>query len=91
MEDDTDANSLPPHEPENDDDAASTSGASTSSQVPRPTWAQPKNKNTAVWSDPSDARVTVSLSSDKRLRKLRDALTEDTVNGKTYESKLRRK
>lgn len=43
-----------------------------------------------AWVDPDDAKLSVSLASNKRLRKLRDALAEDEVGGKEYERKLRR-
>jgi len=49
------------------------------------------SKRKAAWSDPSDVHISISLAHDKRLRKLRDAPTEDVVNGTAYESKLRRK
>jgi U3 small nucleolar RNA-associated protein 18 len=55
-----------------------------------PTVQPSTRKKTAVWSDAADTRVTVSLATDKRLRKLRDAPTEDEVTGKVYETKLRR-
>jgi U3 small nucleolar RNA-associated protein 18 len=43
-----------------------------------------------AWTDPDDADLNVSLASNKRLRKLRDALAEDVVGGKEYERRLRR-
>lgn len=43
-----------------------------------------------AWVDPDDGNLTISLTSNKRLRKLRDALAEDEVGGKEYERKLRR-
>lgn len=72
------------------DDGASSSSEASSSKEPV-AWTAKSGKKAAAWSDPSDAHITVSLAGDKRLRKLRDAPTEDDVNGKTYESKLRRK
>lgn len=44
----------------------------------------------AAWEDPDDATLHVSLSSSKRLRKLRDEPSEDVVLGVQYEAKLRR-
>jgi U3 small nucleolar RNA-associated protein 18 len=49
------------------------------------------SKRKSAWSDPSDDHISVSLASDKRLRKLRSTLAEDIVDGTSYESKLRRK
>ncbi|KIJ45214.1 hypothetical protein M422DRAFT_167177 [Sphaerobolus stellatus SS14] len=44
----------------------------------------------AAWADPDDATIQVSLTSDKRLRKLRDTTEEDTIGGRDYEARLRR-
>ncbi|RPD58511.1 WD40 repeat-like protein [Lentinus tigrinus ALCF2SS1-6] len=44
----------------------------------------------AAWTDSDDANLEVSLATDKRRRKLRDALLEDTVDGRDYERRLRR-
>ena len=44
----------------------------------------------AAWTDSDDANLQVSLSTDNRRRKLRDALLEDTVDGRDYERRLRR-
>ncbi|KAL4874161.1 hypothetical protein BDV12DRAFT_181997 [Aspergillus spectabilis] len=44
----------------------------------------------AVWHDSDDERITVSLASDKRLRKLRVAESEDVISGKEYIRRLRR-
>ncbi|KAF9231599.1 WD40-repeat-containing domain protein [Melanogaster broomeanus] len=43
-----------------------------------------------AWVDPDDANVQVSLASNNRLRKLRDAPSEDSVGGREYERRLRR-
>jgi U3 small nucleolar RNA-associated protein 18 len=43
-----------------------------------------------VWEDSGDERVTVSLASDSRLRKLRLREGEDEVNGREYTKRLRR-
>ncbi|KAI5992565.1 hypothetical protein EDC04DRAFT_3097065, partial [Pisolithus marmoratus] len=51
--------------------------------------AQPRRKAPA-WVDPDDANLQVSLTAHSRLRKLRDAPSEDTVSGPEYERKLRR-
>lgn len=51
--------------------------------------AQTRRKAPA-WVDPDDANLQVSLTAHTRLRKLRDAPSEDTVSGREYERKLRR-
>ena len=43
-----------------------------------------------AWTDPDDTTLQVSLASNKRLRKLRDAPSDDTVGGREYERRLRR-
>lgn len=48
------------------------------------------NHRKAAWVDPDDINIQVSLSSDKRLRKLRDTIEDDTIGGKDYEARLRR-
>ena len=50
----------------------------------------PKGRNAPAWTDPDDATLQVSLASDNRLRKLRNAPSEDSVGGREYESRLRR-
>jgi len=42
----------------------------------------------AAWVDPDDVNIEVSLASDNRLRKLRDAPVEDIVKGRDYEARL---
>lgn len=44
----------------------------------------------AVWYDSDDDRLTVSLASNTRLRKLRDSLDEDVISGREYIERLRR-
>ncbi|OJJ43292.1 hypothetical protein ASPZODRAFT_74854 [Penicilliopsis zonata CBS 506.65] len=44
----------------------------------------------AVWHDSDDERLTISLASKQRLRKLRVAESEDLVSGKEYIRRLRR-
>jgi U3 small nucleolar RNA-associated protein 18 len=46
--------------------------------------------NASVWEDSDDERITVSLASNNRLRKLRITESEDLVNGKEYVERLRR-
>lgn len=49
-----------------------------------------KDRKPPAWIDPDDTTLKVSLATDKRLRKLRDAPTEDAVGGREYERRLRR-
>ncbi|KAG1746973.1 WD40-repeat-containing domain protein [Suillus lakei] len=51
---------------------------------------QPKKSKAPAWTDPDDVNVQVSLASNNRLRKLRDAPSDDTVGGREYERRLRR-
>ncbi|KAL1952375.1 hypothetical protein VTO73DRAFT_1524 [Trametes versicolor] len=44
----------------------------------------------SAWTDADDTTLEVSLATDKRRRKLRDAVAEDTVGGRDYERRLRR-
>ena len=44
----------------------------------------------AVWHDSDDERLTISLASHQRLRKLRVAESEDVISGKEYIRRLRR-
>ncbi|KAF8496934.1 hypothetical protein BU17DRAFT_103354 [Hysterangium stoloniferum] len=47
-------------------------------------------KKKAAWVDLDDVNIEVSLASDNRLRKLRDAPVEDIIKGRDYETRLRR-
>ena len=49
-----------------------------------------ESKKAPAWVDPDDAELKVSLASDNRLRKLRNAPDEDVITGKDYELRLRR-
>ncbi|EAW13813.1 WD40 repeat domain-containing protein [Aspergillus clavatus NRRL 1] len=44
----------------------------------------------ALWHDSDDERLTVSLASHQRLRKLRNTESEDIISGKEYVKRLRR-
>ncbi|KAH9850610.1 WD40 repeat-like protein [Lenzites betulinus] len=44
----------------------------------------------SAWTDADDTTLEVSLTTDKRRRKLRDAVVEDSVGGRDYERRLRR-
>jgi U3 small nucleolar RNA-associated protein 18 len=43
-----------------------------------------------AWEDSDDERITISLASDSRLRRLRNTETEDLISGKEYIQRLRR-
>ena len=45
---------------------------------------------TPAWADPDDDGLDVSLATEKRRRKLRDTVHENSINGREYESRLRR-
>ncbi|KAF8584954.1 WD40 repeat-like protein [Ramaria rubella] len=71
-------------------DAASSDGRRKSSQALAVSIFDTRRPRVAAWDDPDDQNVQVSLASDKRLRKLRDAPLEDVVGGREYEARLRR-
>lgn len=48
------------------------------------------SRTAAAWADPDDANIHVNIATDKRLRKLRDAPTEEEIGGRDYEARLRR-
>ncbi|KAL6301040.1 WD40-repeat-containing domain protein [Sparassis latifolia] len=48
------------------------------------------DSKTSPWDDSDDTTLNLSLVTNQRLRKLRDALSEDAVGGKEYERRLRR-
>ncbi|EGN94195.1 hypothetical protein SERLA73DRAFT_115150 [Serpula lacrymans var. lacrymans S7.3] len=49
-----------------------------------------KGRKAPAWMDPDDANIQISLASNNRLRKMRDAPSDDTVGGREYERRLRR-
>ncbi|ESK97867.1 cgi-48 family protein [Moniliophthora roreri MCA 2997] len=71
-------------------ESESDSGSSSSSSVPKKESLKKtaRKHKASAWVDPSDP-TTISLSS-KRLRKLRDAPHEEELQGREYESRLRR-
>ncbi|GAA6006200.1 Utp18p [Rhodotorula paludigena] len=71
---------------DSDSDADSDAPRPAPSSKPRPSRAVRQ----AAWHDPADESLQVSLQGQKRLRKLRDAASEDVVSGLEYESRLRR-
>lgn len=72
-----------------EDDAEDRADGVTKEDTPATVPTTKKKKRTA-WVDPDDATLNVSLATQKRLRKLRDAPDEDTVGGPQYEARLRR-
>lgn len=76
---------------DNDDegDHQAPSSSSSNQAPPAPPSLKSKMKK-AAWVDPDDATLSVSLATNNRLRKLRDAPTEDKVGGAQYEARLRR-
>lgn len=87
-DDDDDSNS------DSDSSGSSSSSSSRPGSIIEPSIIQSSiarsSKGKSAWADPSDVHVKVSLASDTRLRKLRDAPEEDQVTGRQYENKLRR-
>ncbi|KAI6099379.1 WD40-repeat-containing domain protein [Pisolithus croceorrhizus] len=59
-------------------------------EKPLPQRMRKPRRKAPAWVDPDDANLQVSLTAHTRLRKLRDAPSEDTVSGREYERKLRR-
>lgn len=55
-----------------------------------PVASSSKTRKPSAWEDPDDTNITVSLAKDTRLRKLRDAPSDDVVGGREYERRLRR-
>lgn len=64
--------------------------ADSNEHVHTPVLNQSRPRKSAAWADPDDQNIQVSLTSDKRLRKLRDAPQEDAIGGRDYEARLRR-
>ncbi|KAK2464873.1 hypothetical protein APHAL10511_002949 [Amanita phalloides] len=79
-------------ESEDDDEIQNSRGSEKPKSVPAPPKSKSKRETgRAVWIDPADEPLQVSLTnSHARLRKLRDAPDEDIISGKEYESRLRR-
>ncbi|KAI0960982.1 hypothetical protein AcV7_000207 [Taiwanofungus camphoratus] len=59
-------------------------------EIPRPSTSAVSKSKAPAWVDPDDTALQVSLTADKRLRKLRDAPSDDVVGGRDYERRLRR-
>ncbi|GLB36797.1 putative WD40 repeat-like protein [Lyophyllum shimeji] len=71
-----------------DDDSASSSSQPSPRIQPTPPNPSLKTRKPPAWTDTSDPPA-VSLSAP-RLRKLRDAPSEETLSGREYEARLRR-
>lgn len=76
-------------EDESDSDSDSEPDSDDSSAEPQPAF---KSSKPALWEDPSDATVSVSLANDRRLRKLgrgEDLGEGQFVGGRDLEGRLR--
>ncbi|KII86251.1 hypothetical protein PLICRDRAFT_114618 [Plicaturopsis crispa FD-325 SS-3] len=74
-----------------DDDDIPEDGREKHAVEPEPGEPIPsKARHAPAWTDPDDTTLHISLAADKRLRKLRDAVSEDAVGGREYERRLRR-
>lgn len=49
-----------------------------------------KARKAPAWTDPDDTNISVSLADNARLRKMRDAPSDNVVGGREYERRLRR-
>ncbi|SCV71637.1 BQ2448_3225 [Microbotryum intermedium] len=78
------------------DDSSSDQGSDSDAAPSQPSSASvvkiPRSRNLrqAVWFDPADVDLTISLTSVARLRKLRQTKDEDVVSGLEFETRLRR-
>lgn len=59
-------------------------------QNPTSVASSSKARKAPAWQDPDDTSLSVSLAANTRLRKLRDAPSDDVVGGREYERRLRR-
>ncbi|THU92609.1 hypothetical protein K435DRAFT_209003 [Dendrothele bispora CBS 962.96] len=75
------------NEDDDEDDAPSSSSSSHQKSHPKP---NPKSGTAPAWHGPSDPSTSISLSSSKRLCKLRNAPDENELGAREYESRLRR-
>ncbi|KAF8060775.1 WD40-repeat-containing domain protein [Lyophyllum atratum] len=86
FDDDSGSESSSSHPSSSSSSSSSTSPSPLTKPTPPHTLQKPRNP--PAWTDPSDPR-SISLSAP-RLRKLRDAPSEDTLSGREYEARLRR-
>lgn len=73
---------------EDEEDASPRDRVLEDSSKPNLTWS--KSRKAPAWTDPDDTSLQVSLTSDNRLRKLREGPEEDSVGGREYERRLRK-
>jgi U3 small nucleolar RNA-associated protein 18 len=72
------------------DTGANQLPASVAHELDQAEQKQISSRPQAAWYDSDDDRLTVSLASNTRLRKLRDTENDDVVNGREYIQRLRR-
>lgn len=58
--------------------------------APEPLQSSQPSRKAPAWTDPDDVNIQVSLATNNRLRKLREAPDDDAVGGREYERRLRR-
>jgi U3 small nucleolar RNA-associated protein 18 len=75
---------------ERDEDFDNVQSDNEQQQLEIPLQRNAAKGKTPAWTDPDDANLQISLSSNRRLRKLRDAAADDLVGGRDYERRLRR-
>ncbi|RVX71242.1 hypothetical protein B0A52_04816 [Exophiala mesophila] len=72
------------------DTNTSTLPASVTRELESTSTFKHDSETKAAWYDSDDDRITVSLASNTRLRKLRDTEADDLVSGREYIARLRR-
>ena len=77
-------------ESDNDDVDTREDHGTIASTSTFPLASSSQSRKAPAWTDADDVSVQVSLADNKRLRKLRDAPSDDIVGGKEYERRLRR-
>ncbi|KAF5312957.1 hypothetical protein D9619_003712 [Psilocybe cf. subviscida] len=77
---------------DSDSDASTSSKTSFTKRKKAPLFGNARSTKAPAWTDPSDVQPNAHvslLSGPKRLRKLRQAVDEDEVTGREYETRLR--
>ncbi|CAL1696799.1 unnamed protein product [Somion occarium] len=74
-----------PKHPDSDEEMETPENIASTSTFP-----PSKARKAPAWVDKDDSIVQVSLTENRRLRKLRDAPSDDVVGGRDYERRLRR-
>lgn len=72
------------------DGSSDESGEERDEAEPVASTSQSTARKAPAWTDPDDTGLSVALAENKRLRKLRDAPSENVVGGREYERRLRR-